>query len=518
MISGTDVSQGISGAVSKRSSAAAHVVVSVQREVKVSSGINRQQHARRNAGVHVRRRATASLAAGYGVAAVMLLTALALAALVPNGRMTLVIPVSLVGACALAVAAWLILAPNSVAGRQKAKGLRKNLLAQLTPVLCLSAAFPLAAVRLGTARTDSVPTVALILAGSLATPWLSQVVCMPLFTALSSLPAQDQLTSSWLSRWPFVAVASMPVAGIFGAGIGLALGWNGAAIGALILLCVLNSLFSQSLVVGILQRNYLPWAAAWFGFALMVALFPTFWFLPPIAGLLTQLVYLVGKHPPLLRLCATHRMLSQFAKGTLIGAVLWSDKLFFFLRSPQDFQARYVFLAVLPAIVAYGYYFVRLAPSLDEIVADMRATMERDVLAHSAPRLRQLAERVEESIVKVACVGAMLCLLAVVIVILIAPPVSMLFAAMAVASTSFLIITVLLYKLDYVGRTDLVYGFAGIHLAVVAAVILIGPPGPETYMVLAGLSAVVAIIATRSVLTVWRLPEYSLFWRHAAEW
>jgi hypothetical protein len=168
--------------------------------------------------------------------------------------------------------------------------------------------------------------------------------------------------------------------------------------------------------------------------------------------------------------------------------------------------------------VAYGYYFVRLAPSLDEIVADMRATMERDVLAHSAPRLRQLAERVEESIVKVACVGAMLCLLAVVIVILIAPPMSMLFAAMAVASTSFLIITVLLYKLDYVGRTDLVYGFAGIHLVVVAAVILIGPPGPETYMVLAGLSAVVAIIATRSVLTVWRLPEYSLFWRHAAEW
>lgn len=418
----------------------------------------------------------------------------------------------------MAVVTWLGRAFSPIAGRQRASGLRKNLLAQLTPVLCLSAAYPLVGVQLRTARVDSISTVALILSASLITPWLSQIVCMPLFAALSGKPEQDRLASAWLSRWPFVAAASLPVAGMFGAAVGVTLGWNSAAIGALMLLCALNALFSQSLVVGILQRNYLPWAVAWFTFALALVVLPKVWFLPPVAGLFTQLVYLAGTRPARPRLRVTRGVLLQFVKGMLIGAVLWSDKLFFYIRSPRDFQARYVFLAVMPAIVAYGYYFVRLAPGLDEIVTEMRATMEGDVLAHSGSRLRHLSEQVEESIVKVACAGAVLCLLAVVAVSLVAPSVSMLYGAMAVASTVFVIITVLLYMLDYVGRTDLVYGFAGANLAIGAAVILIGPPGPGTYVVLAALSACVAIAATRSVLNVWRSPEYSLFWRHAAEW
>ena len=211
-------------------------------------------------------------------------------------------------------------------------------------------------------------------------------------------------------------------------------------------------------------------------------------------------------------------MTVQFGKGTLVGAVLWSDMLFFFLRDPRHFQAQFVFLAVLPAVVTYGYYFVRLAPCLDQIVTDMRATMESEVLANSARRLRELTDQVEESIVKVACVGAILCFLSVIAVSFIAPSVILLYAAMAVASISNLVTTVLLYNLDYVGRSDLVYGFAGVNLAVAALTMLIGPPGPVTYMVLAALSAAVAIVAARSVLVAWRLPEYSLFWRYATEW
>lgn len=472
-------------------------------------------------GVHTRRPVTAWFLAGYGAAAVTLLTAVVLAALMRTGSGMLVIPVAVVAVGAMALAAWLGRKPNGVTRRPRSSGLGKNLLAQLTPVVCLSVAFPLVGGRLTTPRIGSVSEEALLIAGALATPWLSQVVCTPLFAALSAAPEPGEPTSlgsRWLSRWPFVAVSAMPVAAAFGAGIGLALGWDRTAIGALMLLCMINSLFSQSMIVGILQRNYLPWAAAWFVYALVLVTLPRWWFLPPVTGLLTQLVYLVSARPALLRPVRTRGLLAQFAKGLLVGAVLWSDKLFFFLKTSQHFRAQYVFLAVLPAMITYGYYFVRLAPCLDQIVADMRATMESEALENSGRLLRGLADEVEESIVKVACVGSVLCLLSVIAVSLIVPSVSMLYAVEAVASVSFLVITVLLYMLDYIGRSDLVYKIAGVQLAVSASTILIGPPGPMTYIVLAVLSAGVTVVAARSTLTAWRLPEYSLFWRYATEW
>jgi hypothetical protein len=456
--------------------------------------------------------------AGYSAAAVTLLSAVLLAG---TNSTVLVIPVALVAIGAAHLTAWLGENVSRITGRPRSSGLRKSLLAQLTPVICLSLAFPLAGGRLRASHVGSVSVASLVLAGSLATPWLSQVVCTPLFTALSVSPDTGEpvsLRSRWLSRWPFVAVSSVPVAGIFGAGIGLSLRWDSTAIGALILLCTLNSLFSQSMVVGILQRNYLPWAAAWFAYAMVLVARPALWFLPPVAALFTQLVYLLSARPALVRPVRTRGVLTQFAKGTLVGAVLWSDKLFYFLRNTAHFKAQFVFLAVLPAIVAYGYYFVRLAPCLDQVVADMRVTMESDVLARSAPRLRRLADQVEESLVKVTCVGAVLCMVSVIAVIFIAPSISLLYSTMAVASIVFLIITILLYMLDYVGRADLVYRYAGGQLTASALVILIGPPSPVTYMVLVALSTAVAITAARSVLNAWRMPEYSLFWRYATEW
>lgn len=481
------------------------------------------RYARANAkhrrGVHTRRQVKTSFLAGYGAGAATLLTAMLVAG-ASSG--VLVIPVAVVVVWAVALmAVWLVMIVSRGTGRPRFSGLRKGLLAQLTPVICLSLAFPLVGQKLTAVHVGSVSVAALVLAGSLATPWLSQVVCTPLFTALSAAPEHGghmSLGSRWLSRWPFVAVSSAPVAGMLGAGIGAALRWDPTAIGALALLCVLNSLFSQSMVVGILQRNYLPWAAAWFTYALMLVAFPSWWFLPPVAAFFTQLIYLLAARPAYIRPVRTHGMMAQFGKGMLVGGVLWSDKLFYFLRATRHFEAQFVFLGVLPAIVAYGYYFVCLAPCLDQIVTDMRVTMESDALAYSAAKLRGLADEVEESIVKVICVGAVLCLLSVTAVSFIAPSVSLLYAAMAVASIMFLVITVLLYMLDYLGRADLVYRFSGAQLAVEALVILIGPPGPVTYMVLAALSTSMTIVVARSVLNAWRMPEYSLFWRYATEW
>ena len=148
------------------------------------------------------------------------------------------------------------------------------------------------------------------------------------------------------------------------------------------------------MVVGILQRNYMSWAHAWTAYAAALVVIPAWWFLPPVAGLLTQLISLASTRPTLARPGRIRGVVAHFCRGALIGAVLWSDKLFLFLADPRQFHALLVFLAALPAIVTYGYYFVRLAPDLDRLVADMRATMQNDPLTQSSFRLRELSRQV----------------------------------------------------------------------------------------------------------------------------
>lgn len=466
-----------------------------------------------------RRRHKSMFATGYAGAIATLAVAMLLGG---SSHSSLVIPVSVAGACAVAVmAAWGLRNVSGNGATRRSSGLRAGLLAQLTPVICLSVAYPMAGRQLREDHVGSVQLAALVLAASLITPWLSQIACAPLFMALSAPPADGEppmLGARWLARWPLAAVSSLPVAAVFGLGVGLDLRWPMAAISALIVLCALNSLFSQSMVVGILQRNYLPWATAWLAFALALVIFPRLWFLPPVAALCTQLGWLLAGRPGFVRPALMRAIPAQFAKGALVGGVLWSDKLFFFLKTTPRFHAEFVFFGVLPAIVTYGYYFVRLAPHLDEIVADMRETMANDAVAVSVAKLRRLSDRVEQSIVEVACVGAILCLLGVIAICCAVPAESQLYGAMAVASTIFMFTTVLLYLLDYVGRVRLVYAYSGMQLLLGALIIFSRPAGVLTYVLLAALSAGLAASVTRRVLDAWRLPEYSLFWRYATEW
>lgn len=477
---------------------------------------------RRHSDTRSRRKVASSTVPAYGAAAGMLLSALILAHSVSaaHDHASLLLA-AILGLGATTIAVWWFNSRATGPTCSRSAGLTKSLLAQLTPVVCLSIAYPMAGHRLETARVGSVSLSTLVLAGSLITPWLSQTVCSPLYKVLSASSPADQtasLHSRWLAAWPLAAGAALLIATLFGFTTGTLLGWDRRTSCALAALCGLNALLSQSMVVAIMQHNYLSWAAAWAAYAFALVAMPTWWFLPPMAGLLTQLGYLAARRPAVLRPTFNRTLIYDLAKGFLIGAVLWSDKLFFFLKEPLRFHALLVFLAILPAIVSYGYYFVRLAPSLDLLVAEMRTTMERDPLARSAIRLTELVRQAELSITKATCTASALCLASVTIVSIVTPSVSMLYAAMAVASTNFLVITIFLYKLDYVGRTDLVYWFAGAHFLLVSLVFFFASPGVMTYLTLSALSVLITLLVARSALSAWRAPEYSFFWRYATSW
>ncbi len=102
------------------------------------------------------------------------------------------------------------------------------------------------------------------------------------------------------------------------------------------------------------------------------------WFLPPLVGLATQLIPLRRHWASLTRSARLHfaDVATDVVRGLLLGAVLWSDKYFLFLKAGDHFAVTSVYMALLPAVLAYNYYFVRLAPRFDASITELRGAME----------------------------------------------------------------------------------------------------------------------------------------------
>ena len=237
-------------------------------------------------------------------------------------------------------------------------------------------------------EVGGVPLTSLLLAVSLTVPWLSQGVCMPLYMALGTLIGEgdeDRLRQRFCAVWPASFVQAVPTIVLFAVPLWLATGWSATAVTAYVVLCVLTLAFSQSLVLTNIGRRRGGWALAWTGYALPVLVFPTAWWLPPLLGLLPQLVVL-RRHLLTRPVAVPFRPLAgDVVRGLLLGAVLWGDKFVYFLGDPDRFAVQTVFLALLPAVLAYNFYFIRLAPGFDSSVAALRHAMEKEPIARLAP-------------------------------------------------------------------------------------------------------------------------------------
>ena len=133
---------------------------------------------------------------------------------------------------------------------------------------------------------------------------------------------------------------------------------------------------------------------------------------------------------------------------------------------------------------------------------------------HSA----RLAGTVTSGIVKTGTAGAALVLLVTGGVVAWEPAAAGLTSAVAVASWTFMMTTVVSYKLDYVGQRTVAQGIGALHLLAVVAAFTLLPPGATVYLVLAGVELVLLGVAVHSCAKHWGRPEYSLFWRHATSW
>jgi hypothetical protein len=282
---------------------------------------------------------------------------------------------------------------------------------------------------------------------------------------------------------------------------------------------LLNAAFAQSLVYSVIRRHSVLWLAGWGAYAVALLVMPQVWFLPPVAGLLVQVVYLISRVRVFdLRFFRPAHITADLAKGAVLGCLLWSDKYLYFLRFPHSFNAVLLFGAMVPAIVAYNFYFAMLAPRTDGLVKSVRHAMDVASLARLRQECDTLSSHIRGSVYRVSLLCALLSLLALSTLTMVAPHDGLAAGCEMLACWCFVMGSVACYKLAYIGQARLAYGYGVLHLLLASAAFAVSPSGPYVYLTLAAVELLLIPNMLRSCMRDWDQPEFMLFWRHALRW
>jgi hypothetical protein len=433
---------------------------------------------------------------------------------------------------------WLVIcaavAAAAIAGafpseRGSLTGLRKwsplatgRLLAQLSPVIFLSVAYPLAAGRLAALQIGGVAFSRLLLAASTTAPWLSQIVCMPMFTALSPHAAgrgSRDLAVQVLRAWPWTFAAAVPVAGLLVVPVWLTQGWRPQAVLVYATLCLLNAAFAQSLVYSVISRHSILWTAGWAVYGLALLAVPRLWFAPPLAATAVQALFLLGRSRfAAVRARKPAHLGASLAKGALLGCLLWADKYVYFLRFPRSFSPLVLFGAMIPAIVAYNFYFALLAPRTDGLVESVRQAMEAESISRLRHEATILSRHIRGSAAQASVLCALLSLITVTAILAVWPSYRLAAGSEMLACWCFVMGSIACYKLAYLGQARLAYGYGAVHLILTSAAFAFSSSGPDAYWALAAAEIPLTALLLRACLRDWDQPEFMLFWRHAIRW
>lgn len=410
---------------------------------------------------------------------------------------------------------------RTVSPRRSARSLGALVL-HLSPVILLTAAFPLAVTRFASETVGGAPLGELLLASSVTVPWLSQAAAMPIYRGVGHLINNVPLPvirGAFSELWVVTFLQSLVLVPVFAVPMQLLMSWSLTTTAAYALLCALHIAFAQSLVVSNIGRLRWAWASAWAGYALALLVAPTLWFLPPVLGILTQLVVLRRELGLVRRLRSVdvRDAAADLLRGLLLGSVLWADKLMLFVVTDGRFAVQLVFAALMPAVVAYNYYFVRLAPWMDNAVSGIRTSLESRPTRELHHPSRQVVRSVVVALSRTALVGSLLVLTTVALAHRVAPDDVVLVTAVAGASFMFMMVTVLTYLLDYIGEKSAAQVVGVLHIVFVLTAFT-AFSGATVYSTLFGLELLLLAGALWVTLRHWSAPAYTLFWRHALTW
>ena len=404
-----------------------------------------------------------------------------------------------------------------------------GLLLYLSPVILLNLVYPLVSPEMAAANVGGVQLTYLVLASSITVPWLAQAACLPVYRLIGDLMAERNLpaiTRRFCANWPAMFGYALPLVLLFALPLWLATRWSFTAMATYAGLCALHLIFVQSLILANVGNRRGLWALAWAGYAAALFAAPTLWWLPPLLGTATQIAAMGRALASLsLRNRPDGRNFAvDVVRGLLLGAVLWADKFLLFLATDGDFPVVIIFVSMLPAVIAYNYYFVNLAPRVDQAVSSLHRSIAEEPLTVLATESKRLTRTVDRAILSTGTMGMLLTLIISLVVDGFQPENALLAVCAGVASWAFMVLTLLSYELDYIGVRMPPQLLGAIHLALCAGVFAFAAaaasPTAAALAYVALVAADVLLVAVAWVLYKrhWSQPEYTLFWRHATSW
>ncbi len=412
-------------------------------------------------------------------------------------------------------------------GRPKPAPLREHLATaayvavNLSPVVLLSLAFPFASAGLAHTFVDGVPLAALVAASSLTVPWLSQMVCSPLYRVVLGSDGSHDFTSCarrFAGSWWVVLVQTMPAVVLVAIPVQAVMRWPLAAFATFVGLSVLNLAFAMSLVLANIAKRRMRWLSGWAAYAATIALLPGYWYLPPLVAVASQIL-------PLGRLLLTRpvfepytTVLTDVVRGGLTGSVLWADKYVLLLAIGERLDISLTFIAALPGVLAYNYYFVRLGPGFDERVEVLRLAMSTRPHSLTSVYAASVTAVMRRGLHLVGCIGAVAGFVVVFVVAELAPAGASYAAVVTLTAWFTTMTTLFCYKLEYLNERNIALRISAGHLVACFAIIIALREAMPAYAVLVAVEVVLFVFALRAFTARWRTPEYALFWRHATSW
>lgn len=469
---------------------------------------------------YTRRRALAIVAA-----LIATLTVPALVAVVPNAHQGLLVIAGIV----IGIIAVLLMPSKrlnaAVTGDQNTQGTLGQAIAlalYLSPLVLLNLVFPLVTPTISNQHVGGVSLTYVILASSITTPWLAQAACMPAYRGLATLMGEkdmSQIVPRFVQGWVPMLVQSLPLVALFALPLWIFSGWSAHAMGLYMALCVLHLIFVQSLVIANIGERRGHWAIAWIAYAGSLMLAPTWVWLPPVAATLTQLFFIRKHlhHAAALTRLSHADVAKDLARGLLMGSVLWGDKFILFLVTEGQFQVVVVFMAMLPAVLAYNFYFVNLAPSVDNNIRVLHTAIQGQPIKDLVSTSTELSRVIDRSVLRTGALGMLLTLACSLVLEALVPQHAGLAVSIALASWAFMMLTMLGYELDYIGERHMSQILAAIHLLIMIGAFTVLPSTGAYLMIVIGDITLVAV-AWWLYKRAWSQPEYTLFWRHAIAW
>ncbi|MDO4898468.1 MAG: hypothetical protein Q3965_04075 [Rothia sp. (in: high G+C Gram-positive bacteria)] len=393
----------------------------------------------------------------------------------------------------------------------------------LSPVLLLTIIFPIITSRISHIVIGGAPLPQIILAVSITVPWMSQSICLPIYRSMSDLLGErdlDACMKRFAEYWIITCLSVAPFLLLFALPFFFALQWNFTALIAFLLLAFLNVIFGQLLVIANIPTNSRNiWAFAWLAYALTLLAVPTVWFLPPVAGICVMLV--VMRHH--LRYLTVFKRLQfsavaqEMLRGFLLGSVLWADKYILFIVLDGKMNVNAVYMGLIPAVLAYNYFFAAEATKVDRAVATLRTILQTKGYKQVERYSGKVENRVVESTRNTLLVAAVSSCLVALIIYFTSPASFDLTLAVIVSSWLFLAVTIYCYQIDYLGSHGIpqLIGLAHLLLCIIAFALI---PSARGYLIIMVGELALVIVSYVGFRRTWRTPAYDLFWRHAIAW